>query len=347
MTRRDALQSAAAIAALHLTGTAAPAAGAAAGPLWFVHPELRALLAARGGAAPVPAMSQATLAAYRQGFSVMAAPRLPSPAIERKRVSGGGSLPEVTVYVVNARPGGARPAIVEMHGGGMVTGDAVTMIGHQQALAAALDCVVISVDYRLAPETTFEGSTQDNYSALKWVHDHAAELGVDPARIAVMGGSAGGGHAALLALLARDRGEVPLCFQCLTYPMLDDRTGSTRHLPHPVGALFWTEESNRFGWASFLGQQPGTDAVPARAVPARHEDLKGLPPTFIGVGSIDLFVAEDLAYAERLALAGIPVDVEVVPGAFHSFDIMGAATKVGRAFAERRLAALRAGLGLA
>jgi acetyl esterase/lipase len=310
--------------------------------LQFVHPELRTYAKAiMDRAAKDAPLSLATLAAKRDGQSRPAFPLLDTPPVQKQVVRGAPSLPEVQIYVVNARPGTARPAIVEMHGGGFIMGSAQRTLSLTQKLAAELDCVIISVDYRLAPETIFAGAIEDTYSALKWLHDHASELGVDPQRIAVMGGSAGGGHAALLAQTAYDRGEVPICFQCLTYAMLDDRTGSSRTPNFPIGAVGYTAPMNAFSWRCFLGQAPGTSKVPVRAVPARRRDLKGLPPAFIGVGSIDLFVDEDLEYATRLIDAGIPTQVDVVPGAFHAFELIAPNTDVGSSFAARRVQALR------
>ena len=130
-------------------------------------------------------------------------------------------------------------------------------------------------------------------------------------------------------------------FQCLIYPMLDDRTGSTVMPAAPIGRLAWTASSNRFGWHAFLGQRPGTEAVPVKAVPARLTDLHGLPPAFIGVGSIDLFVDEDVTYAHRLIDAGIPAELVVVPGAFHGFDVVAPQTALVKRFTEAKLTALR------
>ena len=191
-----------------------------------------------------------------------------------------------------------------------------------QQVAREHDCVVVTVDYRLAPETRFPGSLEDNYAALNWLRLSANLLGVDPSRIAVMGESAGGGHAAMLAIAARDRGEVPIAFQLLIYPMLDDRTGSSRQVPPYVGVYIWVPASNRFGWSSLLGVPAGSKTVPAGAVPARVENLAGLAPAFIGVGAIDLFVDEDVNYARRLINAGVPTELCVVPGGYHGFDII-------------------------
>ena len=184
----------------------------------------------------------------------------------------------------------------------------------------ALDCIIVTVDYRLAPETPFPGALEDNYAALKWLHANAADLGIDPMRIAIQGESAGGGHAAMLAIAARDRAEVPILFQCLTYPMFDDRTGSSRPVPGHVGTYCWTAKYNRMGWSALLGVSAGSDQVPSGAVPARAEDLSGLPATFIWVGAIDLFVDEDIDFARRLIACGVPTELVVVPGVYHGFD---------------------------
>ena len=316
--------------------------------LAFVDPELRPMAAEiLKASAGRPPLSAETLAATRMaGAKMFSVPALPSPAFTKHLVQSAYDGHLVPIYVINARRGSERPAILYTHGGGFVAGEPVGRIADVQALAAELDCVIVTVDYRLAPETTFKGSIEDNYAALTWLHSNALELGVDRARIAVMGGSAGGGHAALLALTARDRNDVKLAYQALIYPMLDDRTGVTRHPAPPIGTLGWTEVENRFGWRSFLGQAPGTDTVPAQAVPARYRDLAGLPPTFIGVGSIDLFVDEDIAYAHRLIDAGIPTNLVVVPGAYHGFDIIGANTRVAKGFNAAVLNALRRGLSI-
>ena len=265
-------------------------------------------------------------------------------------IPGGRGQPDVLIYIVNAAPGQARPAIVSMHGGGFVMGSAALDVTGLQDVCAELGTVAISVDYRLAPEVTYAGSIEDNYAALKWLHANAAGLGADPARIALLGASAGGGHAALLAIAARDRGEVPVAFQCLIYPMLDDRTASTRPVPPHVGRLVWNADSNRLGWKAFLGQEPGRSAAPKGAVPGRLADFTGLPPAFIGVGSLDLFHDEDVEYARRLNDAGVGCELIVVPGAFHGFDAAGLINPKNRLaawFNAAKLDALRHGLGIA
>lgn len=318
--------------------------------LRYVNPELRGIAAGILKTMSGPAISAATLEAARKGTSSMSRPARKDVPVERKVIPGAKGHPDVAIYIINAKPGEARPAILHTHGGGFVVGTAAQNIADLQELCVELGCVAVTVDYRLAPETTYQGSVEDNYTGLKWLHSNAAGLGADPARIAVMGESAGGGHAALLAIAARDRGEVPLAFQCLVYPMLDDRTGSTRKVPAHVGRLIWTAESNRFGWKSFLGREPGGRNVPAAAVPARVANLAGLPPAFIGVGSIDLFHEEDVEYARRLNDAAVATELIVVPGAFHGFDGLGKYAPKARIpawFNAAKKDALRRGLGIA
>jgi acetyl esterase/lipase len=260
-------------------------------------------------------------------------PPLAEPQWTQRSIGGAKGAPDVRIFIVNATTEKRlRPVILHMHGGGLVAGEAKGSLRSLQQLAASLDCVIVTVDYRLAPETPFPGSLEDNYAALKWLYQNAQELGADKTRIAVMGESAGGGHAAMLAIAARDRGEVPIVFQALIEPMLDDRTGSTHEVPAHIGTLVWNSGSNRFGWSSFLGIPAGSDRVPYGAVPARVEDLRGLPPTFIGVGSIDLFVNEDIDYARRLVQIGVPTELNVVPGAFHGFQLLAPEASVSKRF---------------
>jgi len=320
-------------------------------PLSLVHPELRASVPVLAQYAKGrPPISRAVLAEIRGGSNgLFGQSPLPGVPIERRLIPVGHGAPDVPIYIINAKASGNRPAILHTHGGGYVLGRATDDVHHLQEICKELDCVAVSVDYRLAPETTYKGSIEDNYAGLKWLYKNAASLGANPNNIAVYGGSAGGGHAAILALTARDRGEVPLVFQCLIYPMLDDRTGSTVHKPPFVGTLIWTPASNAFGWESFLGHRPGQAHVDGNAVPARVTNLRGLPPAFIGVGTLDLFCDEDIDYGQRLNAAGVMTETIVVPGAFHVFDNISLMNKspLGLWFQKTKLNALRRGFGMA
>jgi acetyl esterase/lipase len=226
-----------------------------------------------------------------------------------------------------AEPG---PALLWIHGGGYVTGDAAQNDALCRRFSRALGATVASVDYRLAPEHPYPLPLEDCYSALEWLVTLPA---VDRSRVAIGGASAGGGLAAALALLTRDRGAIELAAQLLVYPMLDDR--SVEGLDSPDHRL-WSQSSNKFGWSAYLG---GAD--PDVAVPARRDDLAGLPPAWVGVGSMDLFHDEDLAYAARLRAAGVPCEVEVVPGAFHGFDLVAPKAGVSQTFFESQCAMLQ------
>jgi acetyl esterase/lipase len=313
--------------------------------LAHVNPEFRTFVAQIvPGMQSMPGLSSATLEQNRAQAHAAAQQPLPDVPWEPRTIAGAAGQPDVTVYVINATSGRAHPGLVHLHGGGFVSGSAKASLRAMQELSRALDITVMTVDYRLSPEVTFAQSIEDNYTALKWFHANAAPLGIDPQRIGVLGESAGGGHAALLAIAARDRGEIPLVFQCLIYPMLDDRTGSTRSVAPFTGQIVWTADANRFGWESFLGMPPGGSEVPVSAVPSRTSSLAGLPPTFIGVGSIDLFCSEDVEYARRLVEAGVATELIVIPGAFHDFDLVPVPTKIVPWFNAAKLEALRRGL---
>jgi acetyl esterase/lipase len=229
---------------------------------------------------------------------------------------------------------GTAPAMLWIHGGGYVIGHAAQDDKLCRHFVERLGITVANVDYRLAPDHPYPAALEDCYAALTWL---ASLPAVDPARIAIGGASAGGGLAAALALLARDRGDVEPAFQLLVYPMLDDRTVSQRRVQRQY--RLWNERSNRFGWKSYLG-----DADPDVAVPARQPDLSRLPPAWIGVGTLDLFYDENVAYAKRLQDAGVPCEVEVVQGAFHGFDLLHRRLGVSKAFFDSQCAALRAAL---
>jgi len=302
----------------------------------LVDPELLPAL----DAFPTFRFEEATLAEMRAARHAMALPMPDVPGIDIERVS----IPTAEGHEVGAilfRPNAGEtplPAMLHIHGGGYVMGTAEMSSPRNAAEAAAARCVILSVDYRLAPDTPHPGPVEDCYAALAWLHANAARLGVDPARIAVSGESAGGGLAAALALLARDRGTPPIAFQRLTYPMLDDRTCVRETHPY-VGEFVWTRESNCFGWRALLGRAPGGDGISPYAAAARAEDLRGLPPAYISVGTLDLFLEEDLDYALRLTRAGVPTELHVYPGAFHGFEL-APDTRLTRTAERDRLDAL-------
>jgi acetyl esterase/lipase len=211
------------------------------------------------------------------------------------------------------------PALLWMHGGGFIVGNSKMEDAYLTKFVKELGIVVVSVDYRLAPDHPYPAAIDDCYAALRWVHTQARSLQVDPDRIAIGGESAGGGLAASLAQLAYDRGEVSPVFQLLVYPMLDDRSALRDDLAY-ADAMIWTPKDNRFGWESYLQGPVGADTVPPYAVPARRDNLTGLPPAWIGVGTLDLFYKEDVEYAERLSRCGVDCELLVVDGAFHGFD---------------------------
>lgn len=290
-------------------------AGPTFDPTPYVDPDLRAELPRIQARVGQPFNDQ-LIAQVRK----MPADTRPLPDWTKETIAGVPGSPDVTVWVGYAgRKARPRAAVLYIHGGGYVVGSGRGGTPLLTQIATELDAVIVSVDYRLAPETRFPGSLNDTYAALRWLHANAERLGADPTRIAVLGDSAGGGHAAMLAIAARDRGEKLIAFQALIYPMLDDRTGVTRDPPPWQGALVWTRANNRYGWTSLLGVPAGSQRVPYGSVPARVDDLRGLPPTWIGVGSIDLFLEEDLEYARRLLAAGVTTQLDVYPGAFHGF----------------------------
>ena len=256
----------------------------------------------------------------------------------RRTVPADGGRPAVDVVtyepVARTRPSGA---LLWIHGGGYVLGDPAMDDAWCSQVATQLGALVVSVDYRRAPEHPFPAPLDDCHSALTWLVEHAGELGVDRERIAVGGESAGGGLAAALVQRAHDDG-LPVCFQLLVYPMLDDRT--VTRAAAGDWALVWPPPANRYGWTSYLGVDPGGDEGRPYAVPARRADLSGLPPAWIGVGTVDLFHAEDVTYARRLRAAGVDCDLHEVPGMFHAAD-RGSAQAAMVEFTRRKLECLR------
>ena len=238
---------------------------------------------------------------------------------------------------------GAAPALFWIHGGGFIQGSPEQDEASSIDFARELGITVVALRYRLAPKHPSPAAVEDAYAGLTWMFRNASELGIDPQRIAIGGASAGGGLAASLALYAHDRGEVRPAFQLLVYPMLDDRTVTRTDLD-TRNVRVWTPGSNRFGWTSYLGHEPGLPEASEYAAPARRLDLSGLPPAWVGVGTLDLFHDEDLEYARRLNAAGVPAEVHIVPGAFHGFDALFRTKPVARAFWREQARALEAAL---
>ena len=232
------------------------------------------------------------------------------------------------------------PVLIWLHGGGFIMGKPEMDDRRNMETVCETGIVIVSVDYRLAPRHPFPAGLEDSYAVLQWVGSHAQQLGVDEERIAVGGVSAGGGLAAALAQLALDRQEIAPIFQLLVYPMLDDRTVLRTEIDDSLNST-WTQKSNCYGWESYLGQHCGSTDVPAYAVPGRRADLSGLPPAWIGVGTLDVFHDEDLDYAQRLQECGIACETQVVPGAFHGFDVVNPRAAVVKTFQNAQITALK------
>lgn len=243
-------------------------------------------------------------------------------------VPGPAGAPDVTLRVYRPKASaGALPCVYAIHGGGYVIGSHRSFEARFGDWCTEIGCVGVSVDYRLAPEVPFPGPLEDCYGGLHWLYENAESLGVDPARIGVMGASAGGGLAAALALLARDREKIPLAFQLLIYPMLDDtQREPSMAVPTPI----WGPDNNEYAWRSYLGDAYGTDAVSPYAAPTRAADLAGLPAAMVIVGELDGLLDEDISYARRLISDGVPTDLHVLSGAPHGFDSMLADTDLAR-----------------
>lgn len=313
----------------------------------LVDPELREFLELW----PIRSLSETTLETARAIIDKVVEDNRLNPATSdvaqnviwnEQLIPGSADQPSVRTLLYQPSDAGKqkRPGLFHIHGGGFVMG--VPELNSLRDVAAVEhhDCIVLSPAYRLAPEAKFPAPLEDLYTSLKWFHDQAEVLGMDPDNIIVIGESAGGGLAAALAMLVRDRGEISIAGQILFYPMIDDRTGTVHDRGKYAGAFVWTAEMNRFAWESFLPGAPGSADVSSLAAPARSTDLSGLPPTIILTGALDLFATENLDYAKRLAEAGVPMGFHLYPGACHIFDLAGA-TRVGMWFAEDVDKALR------
>jgi triacylglycerol lipase len=286
----------------------------------LVDPELLALVDSQ----PVEALTMDSLPDLRRlGAERLAT--LPKPAVAPQRLAAPGPAGAPEVPVLLYRPPRQRKdsaALLHIHGGGTISGSPELSAYASAAAALEFGIPVVSVYYRLAPETPFPGAHEDCYAALVWLVAQAGALGIDARRIAVSGDSAGGGLAAALTLMARDRGEYAIAAQFLTYPMLDHRTGSSDdpYRNPETGEFAWTRQRNRFAWAALRGAYAMDDGRIGWFSPARAADLSGLPPAWIGVGTLDLMYDESVAYAERLRAAGVATRLEIYPGATHAFN---------------------------
>jgi acetyl esterase/lipase len=312
-------------------------------------PELFAALTSQLGEFP-PTLTPELISVVRQNALLMAVSdddlrRGGRIELTERTIPGPPGAPDISLLI--CRPTGASgqlPTVYHTHGGGMIMGNNRTAIDVVLDWVESLGVAVVSVEYRLAPEHPHPAPIEDCYAGLVWTADHALDLGVDPDRLLVAGASAGGGLAAALALMARDRGGPSLVAQVLMCPMLDDRnqTPSSQELD---GEGIWDRVSNETGWRALLGGDCGGESVSPYAAPARATDLSGLPPTFIDVGSVETFRDEDIDYAARIWRAGGSADLHVWSGGFHGFDIMVPDAILSQAARGARLDWLRRTLG--
>lgn len=312
-----------------------------------LHPDLR-----RAPLAALPFHWRWALPLWRWGTRLGRPPA--DPGVEVRGHAEG----HVRVRLYRPRDGASGAALVWLHGGGLIMGAPRMDDARCVAFAREAGLLVVSVDYRLAPEHPFPAALDDAHAAWARLQTAAATWGADPARVAVGGASAGGGLAACLAQRLRDEAAaqppgpsvareaaMQPAAQLLLYPMLDDRTAARRELDE-AGHLVWHNRSNRTGWSAYLGGAPGAAEAPAYAAAARSEGLRGLPPAWIGVGDLDLFRDEGRAYAERLEAAGVEVTYHEVAGAPHGFDALAPTVPLSRAFAAHQHAFLRKRLGV-
>ena len=304
-------------------------------------PELEAVLPMIRAAMPPmrPDTLEESRRLMREGLPGMPAPDLTADgrvSVVDLVVPGPEGQPDLTLLVLRRTDHAtAGPAVYHTHGGGMIVGDRRSGVDMFLPFVLEHDAVVVSVEYRLAPEHPHPAPVEDCYAGLVWTAEHAEELGIDPERILIAGASAGGGLAAGAALMARGRGFPALTHQVLICPMIDDRlvTQSAQCLD---GEGTWDRRDNLFGWTCLLGEERGGPDVSPYAAPARATDLAGLPRTYIDTGSVESFRDEALAYAQRLSQAGVSVDLHMWGGGFHGFDLMVPQAAISRASVAAR-----------
>lgn len=267
-------------------------------------------------------------------------PPIENVVMEDRNIPGPDGSPEVGVRIYKPVDVSASlPGMFFIHGGGMIMGSIEGENLKAAMLCETIQAVVVSVEYRLAPENPHPAPVQDCYEALVWMSKNATELGFDPDRLAIVGGSAGGGLAIATALMARDQEFPKLCFQMANYPMIDDRneTPSSKEITD-VG--IWDREANLEAWDWYLGGKPADEY----AAPARAKNLSDLPPTFIDVGEIDLFRDEDIEFATRLLQAGVTTELHVYPGAYHASEAFAPDAELSKQIWAKRIEALKRAL---
>jgi acetyl esterase/lipase len=303
----------------------------------LIHPELRKATAAF----PKLPITSGFGRALTRSLLPLLLPKVKTPAgitIEQLKTPSGLKL---RIYA----PAGQnnRAAMLYIHGGGMIIGSPAMDDALLSSIAAELDIVIVSPEYRLAPEHPYPAAMDDCHSAWQWIQGNLASRGIDSTRIAIGGESAGGGLAAGLVLRIHDEGGPQPVAQWLFCPMLDDKTALDRSLDD-VDHFVWNNKMNLVGWTSYLGKDIGSDEVSVYAAPARREDLRGLPKAWIGVGDVELFYEEDKAYASKLTAAGVPCQLDIVTGAPHAFEGLAPDSELAKDYLAKAKTWLKAAL---
>lgn len=306
-------------------------------------PDVAAVLAAAGEVPPMPpagdvAGRRAALNPMLEYFNNHVQPIAADVTITDHHVStADGAQLLARWYQSPSRASAA--AVLYLHGGGMIVGSVPIFDGPVSRYVASTGVSMLSLEYRLAPEHPHPTPVEDCYTGLCWLAEHAEQLGIDPGRIAIMGDSAGGGLAAGVAIMARDRGGPALVHQLLIYPMLDDRTATPDPYLAPLAG--WSYDDNITGWDALLGKGHEQRSIDAYAAPARLDDATGLPPAYVEVGQLDVFRDEDLAYARTLSRAGVPVEFHLYPGVPHEYDAIAPFAEVSQRARANRERVLR------